>query len=295
MIIFSQGIPLHSRLGNSLVWMSRAAYWSKSLNAEVYCPYAIEFFSEYLSPESVWSKKNEKCLSMFRDRFQVELTAENIQRCSRIMEEHYEKNNAIEPFSWKKIVTKNEKFGVNFISGEIDFGDPDVISFMLQSQLTICHEPFPFSVQKDRILRAGEDWHSIAPNRASYLTQENTILEHSNSLKKVGLHIRRGDYEFWEQGKHFYSDDYWINVLKDFNLNEYSIWIFSNELSEEFKERLVAEGAHISFGNANEDFIRLMCMDIIVGPPSTYSKMAYDIANNTLSKEVKLHFLKPLF
>ncbi len=93
----------------------------------------------------------------------------------------------------------------------------------------------------------------------------------------VGIHIRRGDYLIWQNGKFFYSDDDYSSVMNQmkalFPEKRVGFLICSNEKIEleNFKK-------HDTFvfdkSSASLDLYGLGVCDYILGPPSSYSTWA---------------------
>lgn len=96
--------------------------------------------------------------------------------------------------------------------------------------------------------------------------------------KLIGIHIRRGDYRNFENGKFYYEDEVYINYinqLKNLFKNYNIIFIlFSNEKND--TEPYKKEGLNITngYGDFIEDLYSLSKCDYIIGPPSTYSLWA---------------------
>ena len=82
------------------------------------------------------------------------------------------------------------------------------------------------------------------------------------------------------------------NKVKKFIDLGYSVWVFSNELEDGFMQNLVSTGAFISNENFEVDFVRLMFMNEIYGPPSTFSVMASNIAKYKLGLDCSFHYLE---
>ncbi|MBD2188610.1 alpha-1,2-fucosyltransferase [Pseudanabaena mucicola] len=121
----------------------------------------------------------------------------------------------------------------------------------------------------------------------SFFTPDTEVLEAINQLILdcrnrceiiVGVHIRRGDYKLWENGKYYFNDDVYINKMnqleKCFNLigKRVLFLICSNEPIEidNFREKNIQLG----IGLIIEDLYSLAQCDYLIGPPSTYSMWA---------------------
>ncbi len=101
----------------------------------------------------------------------------------------------------------------------------------------------------------------------------------------VGLHVRRGDYKKWNQGRFFFNDDVYRDVifklknkLVEDNKNPYFIVVSNENLKSEI-------GADFFYkGSWREDQIILQSCDLIIGPPSTFTMWASYISETPLIK-----------
>ncbi|QPN69510.1 alpha-1,2-fucosyltransferase [Synechococcus sp. CBW1108] len=92
----------------------------------------------------------------------------------------------------------------------------------------------------------------------------------------IGVHIRRGDYISWENGKYFFSYELYNELMLRFEdlygSNNVQFLICSNERVPnnllEFKSRVFLNGSTM------DDLYTLAKCDVIVGPPSTFSEWA---------------------
>lgn len=101
----------------------------------------------------------------------------------------------------------------------------------------------------------------------------------SKDTIKVGLHIRRGDYKTWHQGKYFFSDEEYGQIVNSFakSLDKpVELIIVSNDpkLNSKSFENLTSCKVSMLNGNPAEDLYLLSKCDYIIGPPSTFSLMA---------------------
>lgn len=92
----------------------------------------------------------------------------------------------------------------------------------------------------------------------------------------IGIHIRRGDYKSWQNGKYYYDFQDYVEILTRlsgiFKGKKVKFFIASDEKidDETFKgiDYFTSEGAVI------EDLYSLSLCDYIVGPPSSFSQWA---------------------
>lgn len=152
-----------------------------------------------------------------------------------------------------------------------------------------------------RLLHLTKGWHTRLDTR--YIAQakpelkkifqpaENVLDECRNNIHAckgeiiVGVHIRRGDYSTWNDGKFFFDNATYRNLMlqveRMFGGKNVSFVICSNEnidLSE-------FEGLDCHATNATNvlvDIYTLSMCDFIIGPPSTFSRWASFIGEKPL-------------
>ena len=115
---------------------------------------------------------------------------------------------------------------------------------------------------------------------ANYLEQQK-----NKGKYLIGLHIRRSDYKIWNNGKYYFSDEFYQDVIKKIRLN-----ILNKNLDpfvivvsdEKISSKLGFD--FLSNGSWKEDQIILQSCDIILGPPSTFTMWASYISQIPLIK-----------
>lgn len=108
---------------------------------------------------------------------------------------------------------------------------------------------------------------------------EPVLTETAKDGCRLGVHIRRGDYATWYDGKYFFSDEVFIRIIKQF-IDQYpntTVYICGNDpsLNKDFYQKEL-KGTKIIFpkGNAAEDLYVLSECNYLIGPPSTFSLTA---------------------
>ncbi|QWD37652.1 hypothetical protein G6671_02385 [Polynucleobacter paneuropaeus] len=293
MIIFSQGIGHHSRIGNSLAWMARARQFLTTHGVEACFPYAHDTFKSYLSNDNYWLNEVNflSASETYMRYFEGELTKESIASLSRALQVRYEEANNFKAFEWDSIVYWPYENEVLFISGAVNFSDNALLEKIKKTKLVIVHEPFPFNITP-----IVQDLPSILPRNDLYVSEMSYVSEVSDDKKRLGFHIRRGDYAQWDGGKYYFSDEYWVDLISENAAACNSkIWLFSNVEIKGISDTL-SEMRNIDFivskGDFCQDFVRLMCMNTIFGPPSTFTALAVSLGQILQSEKIKLTFLK---
>jgi hypothetical protein len=119
--------------------------------------------------------------------------------------------------------------------------------------------------------------------------QKEDCFEKSYPLK-IALHIRRGDYEFFQEGRYFLDDSQYIKALKNVltDIKEpFKIFVFGNDPKLN-RELYMSLGYDIYFsdGTIYQDYYRMSKCQLLIGPSSTFSIWAQYISNGVMKKIV---------
>ena len=101
----------------------------------------------------------------------------------------------------------------------------------------------------------------------------------NNKTYLVGVHLRKGDYKHWQNGKYYFGDEVYISVMEHIknllsanSITDVKFLIFSNEeissLISERKDVIVSKNDWYI-----DQFVMSEC-DLLIGPPSTFSGWA---------------------
>jgi len=112
----------------------------------------------------------------------------------------------------------------------------------------------------------------------------------NHALVKVALHIRRGDYEFFQDGRYFLNDSQYITALRNVvsDINEpFEIIVFGNDPKLN-RDMYLSFGhtIHFSDGSIYQDYYRMSKCKILIGPSSTFSIWAQLISSGNMKKIV---------
>ena len=98
---------------------------------------------------------------------------------------------------------------------------------------------------------------------------------------RLGVHIRRGDYATWQNGKFFYDDQQMIKLIRQFILlhsdKRVIVYICGNDPKLNKQAYGTAFGQdNVVFpqGNPGEDLCLLSHCDYLMGAPSTFTLVA---------------------
>jgi len=98
---------------------------------------------------------------------------------------------------------------------------------------------------------------------------------------RLGVHIRRGDYAQWGDGKYYYADEVYAAHINRFAQMHpeaaVHVYLSTNDAgvtAEKFQTLCPHVHIHHLQGSAPEDLFMLSECDYLIGPPSTFSLVA---------------------
>lgn len=104
--------------------------------------------------------------------------------------------------------------------------------------------------------------------------------KHDNELR-LGVHIRRGDYKTWHNGKYYYDDEVYQDYIQQFQSlfpdNKLTAYICSNDPQLDktsYTEKLKNVNVIFPQGGQEDDLCLLSECDYLIGAPSTFSLVA---------------------
>jgi len=292
-ILFSQGPTSHSRIANSLTWMMRAHPDLLSLGAaSFHFPWAQETFTDFLDPASPWlNSPGTKAIQLFARVTGEELSAHSLAKLSRQLEAAFEANQGLAAYDWKSLVLRQQINGVDLVylvGAELEF--LPLIEKASDADLVIVHEPFSFQFSAT----------NFSEDRLEHVCPASTVMDEAlrycaamnpEGRPACGLHIRRGDYATWLNGDYYYEDHFWLDTAARLIDEGSHVSVFTNEPESDLCARLADSGACLSGGCPGQDLARLMLMDRIIGPPSTFPLVATKLARFCLDRSITYQML----
>jgi hypothetical protein len=99
----------------------------------------------------------------------------------------------------------------------------------------------------------------------------------NNKQIVVGVHIRRGDYKYWMEGKYFFNDNVYLTYM----------WNISKDIEKEYNKKcsfIIFSNTKISINESDNiyksenkwyiDHYLMSKCDFLIGPPSTFTLWA---------------------
>ena len=284
-VLFSQQPTPHSRLANSLLWMARCQGEAQvaGLHNRLHFPWAVETFHDFLDPNSPWLAPAGDTAELFARLSGTPLSASTLAAFCRQL-----------PQEGVPGLVRQRCNGVTVVWGT---GDGLVFAEALAeasgADLLLLHEPFGFRYERPRF--PSKNLAPLAPPRwrIEEAMQRQARLN-PEGRPTCGLHIRRGDYAIWQDGEFLYPDSVWLHLCGQQLAGGVHVSLFTNEPEGSLCRSLVDLGADLSGGSASEDLIRMMGMDQVIGPPSTFPLVARMLARFCLGRPLRVERLGPV-
>ncbi|MBP5339294.1 MAG: glycosyltransferase [Prevotella sp.] len=134
----------------------------------------------------------------------------------------------------------------------------------------------------DLFLKYKQEIVSLFAFDEKVMVRPETLMEKQPKTDlKLGMHIRRGDYKEFYDGRFFYSDQQYISLIRQFLAlhpqQSVQIFICGSERSLDrnaYKAAFPEHNVLFPQGNPGEDLYLLSRCDYLIGPPSTFSLVA---------------------
>ncbi|WP_029906590.1 alpha-1,2-fucosyltransferase [Prevotella sp. 10(H)] len=161
--------------------------------------------------------------------------------------------------------------------GQIQNGKPNLFSKLFKLNLIEGWSNRLGNVEL--VIKQSDEIRKIFTFRSEIVNPVDNVFASLNNQIVIGVHIRRGDYDVWNNGIFYYSDEEYLSVMK--------------KLEKQFSDKgqkvkfLLCSNENLNLNNFNEldcfiipdssgpkDLYALSKCSYIIGPPSSYSQWA---------------------
>jgi len=274
-VFFGQVNTQNSRLGNSLSWMLSVA---PAFRENGFATCFIEppsLIGALMKETTSWAVQFDQCAKFFKALFKQECTTNSFNSILTTSFTRTDLGQITTPAGNKQIFIRINGVLVALLKyytrEQVD------ISFLKHFDCVLIHEPFYIDMDcsNQSVSTSVTELFPAETTRSVYSKNEDLIM---NGVLRIGFHIRRTDYRFFNNGIWYYSDKFWEALSRKFKGRQSRIYLFSDEPLSDLTHKLRNDDTTITNGDALSDFLILMHMDLIVGPPSTFSNMAAKLA-----------------
>lgn len=149
------------------------------------------------------------------------------------------------------------------------FVKTDGVSAELPGRSSVVFSSWSLPQDTQRFIRNADFIREVfkIPNGLGFERQSTDVV--------IGMHVRRGDYKYWNNGKYYYTNNYYAAIaeaLQSQLKGNIKFFIASNEPTDELLSKIPNSfSLNIS---AISDLQSLSMCDYIFGPPSTFSMWA---------------------
>ncbi|HEY9257253.1 alpha-1,2-fucosyltransferase, partial [Chitinophaga sp.] len=164
----------------------------------------------------------------------------------------------------------------------VDFDDPEKMAEYDAYILNSGRTKFYLEGWNFRHLELAKKYRKVyqrlfAPDVDKVALEKNYLAKSEGQLL-IAVHIRRGDYKEFLDGKYFYDDAVYIRKIQELLAildKEYKLIIFTNDAElNEAVYRNQFSNVIVSRNNVKTDHYLMSQCDYILGPPSTFSLWA---------------------
>lgn len=276
-IIFRQG-GNNSRIGNTFYWVENAKYWCEKHGFDFCFPLGERIFGDLF--------ENAKEFFRLPDELEGSKIFTSDKEYSSFFGRIGQSVNSVE----KKGKSEPRIFQVlpntilHITAGSINWDeDCDFLETIKKHRYVIIEEPYPF-----KLTNSPSDMLKLNQKTISLLTEPRDDF--------VTVHVRQGDYKQWRNGEFYKDNQYYNDLIKKLILvtNEtYRVAVVHNgefSLDESLKDK-VKDCPHHGYEAHLNDLLTLAMSRNVVGPYSTFSKLALDIRKRAnLSSQNLVHF-----
>jgi hypothetical protein len=275
-MIFRQG-GNNTRIGNSFYWVENARNWCQRNNVEFCFITGQDIFSPIFENSQLFFKKpktmGDATIFDYSDTYSAFL--------GRITQSV---NSVSIKKSMLRIYEIFPKFLVHVQAGAVNWDESDELKALIgKYEYVVVEEPYPFKCS--------------LPNLDTLTPSEDIsrLLSAKRISSRISIHVRQGDYEHWQNGKHYKDNVFYNELLQALlshageNLN-YKLSVVHNgefNLLKNLGDKIELIPDY-GYDDHINDLLTLAMSDVVIGPMSTFSQLANDFRNRCGLSRFKL-------
>ncbi len=160
---------------------------------------------------------------------------------------------------------------------------PSELAELNKSRLLVIMNCWPYTDYRSLYLHQKELRQFITP-KDKYISEASEWVQQIRlpDTVLVGVHIRRTDYQYFCDGKHFFELDFYkkkMLEIQGFSTRKVQFIICSDERIDEARFLDKIDYVYVSKHSHMTDFAILGMCDYIIGPPSTFASTASFLGN----------------
>lgn len=233
-------------------------------------------------------EKHEKAYILFHDK--------QIDKFPRLLNNSYLKF----PFYTKSLRKYgSDRYLIRFIRGLLNNRLYNLVPFLIKKYGTIFSCPWYTTLNNDIPPQYREPIKQyFIPSEYIRHDVDSQFALYSNNII-VGVHVRRGDYSTWHDGRYYYSLDQYADccktLMKHFKDKKVVFFLSSNEKLKLDNSWTNIPNFMLSDSSPIHDLYALSKCNYIIGPPSTFSSWASFMGNVPLAYIYDPNSFAPIF
>lgn len=244
-------LPLYGQLGNQLSIMAHLIAFAKDYNYIVIFPDS-PIMKDALDNSEILSGKFH--LNRILSNNLVSRIANKLIRVIYLRENSQSKN----------LLIVNKRIDIDSINDILPFNSTVIITDWLFRYYSGVKNNAEFIREQLKFKKSA---------RIKSVNFTNSVRNMYTDSNLVGVHVRRGDYSEWNDGKYYFDNDIYYSNMKALSLQLNCVFVICSNEQIKFENTDMLNIEYFS-GTAIEDICVLSNCNYIFGPPSTFSGWA---------------------